>query len=61
MSKYEVEVGGFVTVLRQRKLIVHAIDEETAKEKAIDKFCKIQTAAGGCCDNGIVDSVIKID
>lgn len=49
--KYEVEVGGFVTSLRRRKLIIHADNEAEAEEKAIDKFIQLQQEAGGDCDD----------
>ena len=58
--KYEVEVGGFVTILRHRKLIIHADNEAEAEEKAIDKFIQLQQEAGGDCDDGIVDYINKI-
>lgn len=59
MAKFEVEVGGFVTVFRQRKLIVFAKDEDEASRKAADKFVDLQSKSGDC-DEGHVDSVQRI-
>ena len=60
--KYSVEIGGFVTVLRKRKLTVYANDEVEAEEKAIDKFIEIQQAAGGDLDSGdcTIDSLTEL-
>ena len=58
MSKYRVEVGGFVSVYRQRALIVNADNEETAKEKAINKFMELQQKNGGdMCGDGTVNNI----
>lgn len=58
--KYEVEVGGFVTCFRKRKLIVYASDEAEAEEKAIDKFVELQQKAGNDCDDGTVNYITEI-
>ena len=48
MKKYYVEVGGFVTVWRHRCLEINAENEAEAKEKAVDKFIKIQSEKNDC-------------
>jgi len=60
MAKYRVEVGGFVTVFRCRKLIVHADNEAEAEQKAVDKFINLQ-CENGDCDDARVDNVELID
>jgi hypothetical protein len=69
MSKYKVEVGGFVNTFnrtedgfvdrfRHRTLVVYAKDEEEAKEKAELKFIDLcQRKPGNMCDEGIIDSI----
>jgi hypothetical protein len=58
MSKYKVEVGGFVSVYRQRTLIIHAENEEEASKKAIEKFIDFQQEkVGNMCDEGQVNSI----
>ena len=57
---YEVEVGGFVTCFRKRKLIVYASDEAEAEEKAIDKFVELQQKAGNDCDDGTVNYITEL-
>lgn len=59
MMKYEVEVGGFVTCFRKRKLIIHANNEAEAEEKAIDRFVELQQRAGHDCDDGTVNYIIE--
>lgn len=62
MPKCEVEVGGFVTVFRQRKIIVYADTEEEAREKASSKFADLQQADGkSMCDYGNVDSIERLN
>lgn len=58
--KYEVEVGGFVTVFRKRKLMVHANNAKEAEDKAIDKFTKLQQKNGAVCEGGHIDSICQI-
>ena len=61
MAKYKVEVGGFVTVFRQRNLIISAENEDEAKEKAIDKFVELQVENGvNMCNEGTVDSIERL-
>lgn len=61
MAKYEVEVGGFVTVFRHRKLIVHADTWPEASEKALEKFVEIQQKDGSSmCSGGQVESVKRL-
>lgn len=59
--KFRVEVGGFVTVFRKRNLVVFADSVEEAEAKAIEKFVKVQQAAGGDLDCGdvTVNDIIK--
>lgn len=59
MAKYEVEVGGFVTVFRQRTLIVCANSESEASEKAKDRFVELQSKSGNC-ESGHVDSITEL-
>lgn len=59
MAKYEVEVGGFVTVYRQRKLTVYATNEAEAEQKATDKFVELQSEKGDC-DEGQVNSIVEV-
>lgn len=58
--KFVVDVGGFVTVYRNRKITVYANDETEAEQKAIDKFIEIQSQSGDC-DDGTVNEIIQID
>lgn len=62
MAKYKIEVGGFVTVYRQRVITVYAESDEEAKEKAIDKFVDIQQSGSGSpmCDEGTVNSIERL-
>lgn len=50
--KYTVEIGGFVSVFRKRKLTVYANDEAEAEEKAVDMFIELQQKNGGDLDAG---------
>jgi hypothetical protein len=63
VEKYKVEVGGFVSVYRQRVIIVHAKTEEEAKEKACSKFVDLQHSGSGSpmCDEGTVNSIEQIE
>lgn len=62
MTKYRVEVGGFVSVYRQRSLVVSADNEETAKEKAINKFMDLQQKNGGdICDGGEINNIEVVE
>ncbi len=40
--KYKVEVGSHVTRYVQRNITVYAKDEDEAREKAIDKYIKLE-------------------
>lgn len=59
MAKYKIEVGGFVTVYRQRMITVFADTVEEAEKKAIDKFVVQQQRGSGSpvCEDGTVNSV----
>lgn len=59
MAKYKIEVGGFVTVYRQRMIIVYADTLEEAEKKAVNKFVDIQQKGSGSpmCEDGTVNSV----
>lgn len=59
MAKYRIEVGGFVTVYRQRMITVHADTLEEAEKKAVNKFVDIQQNGSGSpmCEDGTVNSV----
>ena len=63
MAKYKVEVGGHVTVYRQRTVTVSAESEEEAKEKAIDKFYEQIAFAPGWhdCGEGHVNSIEQLN
>lgn len=62
MAKFKVQVGGFVSVYRERNLIVHAENAAEAAEKAIAKFVELQQANGNAmCDDGNVDFIERID
>ena len=58
--KFEVEVGGFVTCFRKRKLIVYANDEMEAEEKAINRFIDLQQKAGNDCDDGTINYITEL-
>ena len=61
MAEFKVEVGGFISVYRQRSLIVHADSEEEAGEKAICKFMDLQQERiGNMCDDGTINSIEQI-
>ena len=61
MSKYKVNVGGFVSVYRERNIIVHAEDEAEAAEKAELKFIELQQQRpGSMCDEGTINSIEQI-
>jgi len=61
MSKYKVEVGGFVSTYRKRTLTIHAENEEEASKKAIEKFIDFQQEkVGSMCDEGQVNSIEEI-
>jgi hypothetical protein len=61
--KYKVEVGSFVTRLVSRKLIIHASNEEEAKQKAIDKYIEEESKVISSNDAGEprVDFIDVID
>lgn len=63
MAKYKVEVGGYVTVYRQRVITVFADSESEAGEKAVDKFVDLQQSCSGApmCDDGTVNSIKEIN
>ena len=42
MAKYIVELGGFVSVFRHRKMTVYADSEAEAIDKASDKWYQVQ-------------------
>ena len=54
MAKYRVEVGGFVTVYRQRLITVTADSDSEAGNKAINKFIEQQLNGSGSpvCEGG---------
>lgn len=60
MSKYKVNVGGFVSFYRERTLTIHAKSEDEAIEKALDKYDEIQRASGGDLDRGTINSIERI-
>lgn len=58
MAKYKVEVGGFVSVYRQRIVTVFANNKEEAKKKAINRFIDAQQSrTGNMCNEGTVNSI----
>lgn len=63
MAKYKVEVGGFVTVYRQRVIAVSADTDGEAEKKAIDKFIDLQQNGSGSpvCEDGTVNSIERLD
>lgn len=62
MAKFKVQVGGFVSVYRERNFTIHAETEEEAKEKAVNKFIELQQANGNAmCNDGNVDFIERID
>lgn len=58
--KYEVEVGGFATVFRKRRLVIHANSMKEAEGKALEKFVKLQQQNGAVCESGMIDSIRQI-
>lgn len=50
--KYCVDVGSFCTRMVTRKIIVNAISEEEAKQKAIEKFISIEMKLPSSNDPG---------
>lgn len=60
MSRYRVNVGGFVTVYRERNLTIHAKSKEEAIEKALDKYDALQRASGGDLDRGTINNIDEI-
>lgn len=61
MSKYKVNVGGFVSVFRCRDIVVHAQDEAEAAEKAELKFIELQQQRpGNMCGEGTINSIEKL-
>lgn len=56
MPKYRVRLGAYVTKLWNRTFVVSAPDEQTAIEKAIDRFRKACWYA-----NGDVADTIEVD
>ncbi|WP_206459392.1 hypothetical protein [Anaerovorax sp. IOR16] len=61
MSKYKVEIGGFVSTYRQRNIIVYADNEAEAEEKAIDKFIEMQQEkVGNICNEARADSIEEL-
>lgn len=54
MAKFIVEAGGFVSVLRKRRLKIYAENECEAEQKAIEKFVEIQQNSGGDISHGDV-------
>lgn len=59
MAKYLVEVGGFVTVFRHRRLMVYAGSEAEAADKAEERFVALQNLHGEC-EQGQIDSVTEL-
>jgi hypothetical protein len=62
MAKYEVEVGGFVTVYRQRTVTVYANTEAEAAKKAKQKFIDLQNSGSGSpiCEEGTVNEIEQV-
>lgn len=62
MAKYRVNLGAFVTKLTKRKIIVSAPDEETAIQRAKERFryCCQNNAVYTECDSIEVDSVEEV-
>lgn len=60
--KYKCEVGSFCTRMVVRQIIVHAQNEDDAREKAIDKYHDIESRIGASVDSGSpnVDSIEQI-
>ncbi len=63
MSKYKVNVGGYVTVYRERTITVSADTQEEAEEKAIDKFVTLQQSGKkwADCSDGTINSIEPIN
>lgn len=63
MSKYKAEVGGFVTVYRQRVVTIYADSMAEAEEKAKQKFVDLQQSGSGSpmCDDGTINEIERID
>ena len=60
MARYKVELGGFVSVFRHRKMTVYADSEAEAIEKATDKWNEVQQRVpGNMCGDPTIDSVEK--
>lgn len=59
MAKYTVELGGFVSVFRHRKMTVYADSEAEAIDKATDRWYVVQQADGSMCGDPVIDSVKK--
>lgn len=62
MAKYRVHLGAFVTKLMKRQIVVSAPDEETAIQRAKERFryCCKNNAVHTECDSIEVDSVEKV-
>ena len=62
MAKYRVHLGAFVTKLVERQFIESAPDEETAIQKAKDRFtsCYQEDAVYAECGSIEVDSVEEV-
>ena len=62
MGKYRVEVGAFVTRMTTRHITVNAKSEEEAKEKAIDRYYKLEQLIPSSVDAGSpqVDFIEKL-
>ena len=62
MAKYIIELGGFVSVFRHRKMTVYADSEAEAIEKASDKWYQVQQQqAGSMCGEPTIDSIKKAE
>ena len=59
MARYKVELGGFVSVFRHRKMTIYANSEAEAIEKASDKWYEVQQHDGSMCGDPVIDSVEK--
>ena len=60
MAKYTIELGGFVSVFRHRKMTVYANSEAEAIDKATDRWYMVQQADGcSMCGDPVIDSVEK--
>lgn len=61
MSKYIVEVGGYVSCYRQRKLTIYADSIEEAEEKALNKYSDlVQNRPGDMLGDCQVNEIMEV-